>query len=112
MFLRLETWVRRIKQFTADASHELRAPIALIRDNCEMQCKEGIDNWEYLEPLEEILEEFERTLPVVDYMLSSRVQVRLTDDLCPLDRARSHGPPKGRYLGIDYAHGENLVGFM
>src|SRR5262249_35332587 len=30
MFARLESSVRRIKQFTADASHELRAPVSLI----------------------------------------------------------------------------------
>jgi signal transduction histidine kinase len=36
MFARLETAVRRITQFTADASHELRAPVALIRTTAEV----------------------------------------------------------------------------
>lgn len=35
MLSRLEEAVKRITQFTADASHELRSPIALIRATCE-----------------------------------------------------------------------------
>src|SRR5579859_4251920 len=36
MFSRLEASVRRISQFTADASHELRAPVSLIRTTAEV----------------------------------------------------------------------------
>ena len=36
MLSRLESSVRRITQFTADASHELRAPISLIRTTAEI----------------------------------------------------------------------------
>ena len=39
MFSRLEDSVRRIKQFTADASHELRAPVSLIRTTAEVASK-------------------------------------------------------------------------
>lgn len=35
MLIRLDEAVKRITQFTADASHELRSPIALIRTTCE-----------------------------------------------------------------------------
>lgn len=38
MFARLEAAVRRITQFTADASHDLRAPVALIRTTAEGCC--------------------------------------------------------------------------
>jgi signal transduction histidine kinase len=33
---RLETSVKRIRQFTSDASHELRTPLALIRATAEL----------------------------------------------------------------------------
>src|SRR5262249_56696351 len=36
MLSRLEASVRRMTQFTADASHELRAPVSLIRTTAEV----------------------------------------------------------------------------
>ncbi|MGI9071784.1 MAG: sensor histidine kinase [Bryobacteraceae bacterium] len=70
MFSRLETSVRRIKQFTADASHELRAPIALIRTTAEVAVqKRDRQADEYLESLDDILEESERTSQVVDSLM-------------------------------------------
>ena len=58
---RLEASVRRIKQFTADASHELRAPIALIRTTAEVAVqRRNQEAAEYLEALDDILEESER----------------------------------------------------
>jgi signal transduction histidine kinase len=41
MFSRLESSVRRVKQFTADASHELRAPVSLIRTTAEVALQRG-----------------------------------------------------------------------
>jgi heavy metal sensor kinase len=70
MFARLETAVRRITQFTADASHELRAPVALIRTTAEVAVqKEDRTAEEYLEALREIQEESERTSQVVDSLM-------------------------------------------
>jgi heavy metal sensor kinase len=70
MFARLETAVRRITQFTADASHELRAPVALIRTTAEVAVqKEDRAAQEYFEALSEILEESERTSQVVDSLM-------------------------------------------
>lgn len=70
MFSRLETSVRRIKQFTADASHELRAPIALIRTTAEIAVQRRNRQAEqYLEALDEILEESERMSQVVDSLM-------------------------------------------
>ena len=70
MFSRLETSVRRIKQFTADASHELRAPIALIRTTAEVAVqRRNRQAHEYLEALEDIPEESERTSQVVDSLM-------------------------------------------
>jgi heavy metal sensor kinase len=70
MFSRLEASVRRIKQFTADASHELRAPIALIRTTAEVAVqRRNRQANEYLEALDDILEESERTSQVVDSLM-------------------------------------------
>jgi heavy metal sensor kinase len=70
MFARIEAAVRRITQFTADASHELRAPVALIRTTAEVavQRKDRTAE-EYFEALREILEESERTSQVVDSLM-------------------------------------------
>jgi heavy metal sensor kinase len=70
MFSRLEASVRRMKQFTADASHELRAPIALIRTTAEVAVQRRSRHPdEYLEALDDILEESERTSQVVDSLM-------------------------------------------
>jgi heavy metal sensor kinase len=70
MFARLEAAVRRITQFTADASHELRAPVALIRTTAEVAVQRKDRPAEkYFEALREILEESERTSQVVDSLM-------------------------------------------
>jgi len=61
MLSRLESSVRRINQFTANASHELRAPVSLIRTTAEVAVqRRDRPAGEYLEALEEILQEAER----------------------------------------------------
>ena len=70
MFSRLDAAVRRITQFTADASHELRAPISLIRTTAEVAVqKKDRTAQEYFDALQEILEEAERTSQVVDSLM-------------------------------------------
>jgi len=70
MFSRLEASVRRITQFTADASHELRAPVSLIRTTAEVATqRKDRTAAEYYEALEEILAESERTSQVVDSLM-------------------------------------------
>jgi len=70
MLSRLDAAVRRITQFTADASHELRAPVSLIRTTAEVavQRKDRTAE-EYFGALKEILEESERTSEVVDSLM-------------------------------------------
>jgi signal transduction histidine kinase len=86
-FTRLEGSVRRIKQFTADASHELRAPIALIRTTAEVAVQRDRTASEYREALDDILHESERTSQVVDsLMLLARADSgKETLDLEPVD---------------------------
>jgi heavy metal sensor kinase len=69
MFSRLEASVSRMRQFTADASHELRAPVSLIRTTAEVAVQRDRTANEYRESLEEILEEAERTSEVVDSLM-------------------------------------------
>jgi heavy metal sensor kinase len=70
MLRRLEASVQRITQFTADASHELRAPVSLIRTTAEVAVlKRDRPAQEYLDALDEILEESERTSQVVDSLM-------------------------------------------
>jgi heavy metal sensor kinase len=70
MLSRLAKAVRQMKQFTADASHELRAPVSLIRTTAEVAVqKRDRPAGEYLQALDEILEEAERTSQVVDSLM-------------------------------------------
>lgn len=86
-FARLETSVSRIQQFTADASHELRAPVSLIRTTAEVTLQRGRTASEYRAALQEILEESERTSQVVDsLMLLARTDSgKEALDLVPVD---------------------------
>jgi heavy metal sensor kinase len=68
-FSRLEASVRRIKQFTADASHELRTPVSLIRTTAEIAVQRDRPASEYREALNDILQEAERTSQVVDSLM-------------------------------------------
>jgi heavy metal sensor kinase len=69
MLARLNSSVQRISQFTADASHELRAPVSLIRTTAELAVSRGRTNDEYHEDMIEILAEAERTSRLIDRLL-------------------------------------------
>ncbi len=78
MLERLEGAVKRITQFTADASHELRTPIALIRATADLALRRERDSAEYRAALRDIETEAVR-------------MGRLTEDLLTLARADSAG---------------------
>jgi heavy metal sensor kinase len=69
MLSRLNSAVQRISQFTADASHELRAPISLIRTTAELAVHHKRTNDEYHEDMVQILGESERTSKLIDSLL-------------------------------------------
>jgi heavy metal sensor kinase len=70
MLDRIEDAFRRVTQFTADASHELRTPISLIRAEAEIALRKSRSEEQYEEALRHILLEAERTSSLVEKLLS------------------------------------------
>jgi heavy metal sensor kinase len=99
MLARLNASVQRISQFTADASHELRAPVSLIRTTAELAVHGGRTNTEYHEDMVQILTEAERTSKLIDSLLllaradagGSELQYELADVSTSLREAVEQG---------------------
>ena len=99
MLARLNASVQRISQFTADASHELRAPVSLIRTTAELAVHGGRTNEEYQDDMTQILAEAERTSKLIDSLLllaradagGSELQCELTDVSTSLRAAVEQG---------------------
>jgi heavy metal sensor kinase len=70
MLARIETAFHRVTEFTADASHELRTPIALIRTEAELALRKSRGEAEYRESLRHILLEAERTTTLIEQLLA------------------------------------------
>jgi heavy metal sensor kinase len=70
MLDRIETAFLRITQFTADASHELRTPVSLIRTEAELALRRSRGEAEYKESLRHILLEAERTTGLIEQLLA------------------------------------------
>jgi heavy metal sensor kinase len=69
MLERLEKAFQRVTQFTADASHELRTPIALMRTRAEIALRRPRSEDEYRETLDQVLKELERTSGLIEKMM-------------------------------------------
>jgi two-component system, OmpR family, heavy metal sensor histidine kinase CusS len=69
MLDRIEASVKRITQFTADASHDLRTPLALIRTNAELALRRPRSDTEYREALGRILATSEETSDLIEHLL-------------------------------------------
>ncbi|HKE21590.1 MAG TPA: ATP-binding protein [Bryobacteraceae bacterium] len=69
MLGRLEDSFRRITQFTADASHELRTPIAIVRTKAEVVRRKPRREEEYTEALDLILAESERITQLIENLM-------------------------------------------
>jgi heavy metal sensor kinase len=70
MLDRIETAFSRVTQFTADASHELRTPVSLIRTEAELALRRARTQEEYRDSLGHILLEAERTTALIEQLLS------------------------------------------
>ena len=70
MLRRIEDGVRHIQRFTADASHELRTPVAIIRASAEVALlKSPPSERAYKDSLHRILREAERNSALLENML-------------------------------------------
>jgi signal transduction histidine kinase len=70
MLARLEGAVERINRFTADASHELRSPVALIRTVAEYALRNPNIDAESKEAFEEVLAESVETSQLLEDLLT------------------------------------------
>ena len=70
MLVRIETAFRKITQFTADASHELRTPIAVIRTTAEVALEHHREAVEYTEYLHQVLGESITATELLEDMLT------------------------------------------
>lgn len=69
MLARLEAAFQRVTQFTADASHELRSPVSIVRTSAELALRKPRSDAEYREALARILHESERVSALIDQLL-------------------------------------------
>jgi heavy metal sensor kinase len=69
MLARLEAAFQRITKFTADASHELRTPVSVMRASAEITLRKSRTADEYREALEQILQESERLSQLIEQLL-------------------------------------------
>ncbi|MBI3050087.1 MAG: HAMP domain-containing protein [Acidobacteria bacterium] len=70
MLARLQASFAQITRFTADASHELRTPVALVRSTAELTLRHPRGAQEYREALTEILNEAERMTGLIANLLT------------------------------------------
>jgi heavy metal sensor kinase len=70
MFLRLHQGFQRITRFTADASHELRTPVAIIRTTAEICRQQPRATHDYEAALDRIIAESARAGRLIDDLLT------------------------------------------
>ena len=70
MIGRLQTSFGALRRFTADASHELKTPLTVVRADVERAMHPGADTQERMEALEEALQEIARMSDLVDSLLT------------------------------------------
>jgi heavy metal sensor kinase len=69
MLERLEAAFKKIIQFTADASHELRTPVAVMRTRTELSLRKPRSADEYRETLAQVHSELEKTSELVERLM-------------------------------------------
>ncbi len=69
MLERLEAAFKKITQFTADASHELRTPVAVMRTRAELSLRKARSADEYRDVIAEVLAELEKTSKLIEQLM-------------------------------------------
>jgi len=69
MLERLENAFRRITQFTADASHELRTPVAVMRTRAELSLRKPRTSEEYQDTILQMHAELEKTSDLIEQLM-------------------------------------------
>ena len=69
MISRLDQSFRQIKQFTTDASHELKTPLTILKGEAEVTLRKERSSREYQQILRSNLEEINRMSQIVDDLL-------------------------------------------
>ena len=88
MLERLESSVKRLDQFTADASHELRGPVAVIRTTAELSARQNRTGPDLRRDMSEVHGEAARLTDLID-------------DLLTLARADSGSPALPQMAEVD-----------
>lgn len=98
MLDRIEKSFKRITQFTADASHDLRTPVAIIRASSELALRRQRTEDEYRDALARILATSSETSELLEQLLtlaradagSAGLEMRLVDLSAHVRRAKEH----------------------
>jgi len=69
MISRLDQSFRQIKQFSSDASHELKTPLTILKGEVEVMLRKGRTAHEYQQTLKSNLEEINRMSQIVEDLL-------------------------------------------
>src|SRR5204862_264231 len=108
MFDRLEASFKNVRRFAADASHELKTPLSLVRLHAEKLLAGGTLNHENEEGMQTLLEELTRVNSTIDELLFlSRAESRSITLELRICRG-SIGLHKGRILAETRSNGRAL----
>ena len=114
MLDRLQRYVERLQQFTADASHELRSPLAALRGNAEVALTRDRSVAELRQVIEESVEQYDRLGRIAEDLLflarADTGNLPLVSERVRLDEAVSDVvdlyTPLAKDRGVDLVLGE------